>query len=1350
MTVWVLFDVLSKHGAFFTGGNVEWMENALFCQTSSSVSIFDIEFGSVTGTIGEENSENADELQTFTVSNDKIVTSHKSGLLKLWKHDGTLEKMWKSIHKGPIARLRLKGMQLASGGSDGVVRVWNLTYQACTLSLKDCVGVINVVEYHNEDDFIFGSGDDGKIHAWGLEKGDLIRTFSGHFSKVTSIAFHHDGKHFMSAGRDRVVVLWTKDSSTAVRVVPTFEALESVVCLPNSIKILGEVDNEGIHVATAGNNGVIRVWDLFKAKEIYAQSNSLVSKPKEEGGLAITHLLFNTKIESFAVVSSEHNIILHDLNTFQCTKQFVGFSDEILDLALIGKDDSHLAVATNSADIKLYETSTMNCSLLKGHTDLVLSLASASADPNLLLSSAKDNTIRIWRLHDKKSAICVAVGIGHTGSVDSVTFNNLNISFVASGSQDTCLKLWEIPDKFEAPSNLICKYTEVAHEKGINSVVVSPNDKIIATGSQDKTAKLWSESLQLLGVLRGHKRGIWCVRFSPVDQVLLTSSTDSTVKLWSITELNCLKTIEGHEASVHRAEFISNGLQILSAGADGLIKLFNVKTSECVSTYDQHDARVWALCVNRDESGFISGGADSLLIKWKDVTKEKRLEKIKEAEELALQEQQLNNYMYNDELLKALQLALKLNRPFQTLKIVQGIIRKGGCGLIDTIHQLRNDQKEDLLKCATEWNTNSRNCHPAQLVLNILIKELQTGDFRPVGLSGVIEGTLPYTERHFKRVTQLLQDLHFINYTINCMQPHAKNAGQNIPVIQKDSLDLLRPLKTFKYISNDFTSFLEERSLTILIYSHNGTIQTQAQRLEKLSERQLYTASPKSNDDNPSLATILFSQMPQTTPPSEEQHTPSPKQTVSIPPSDPQSCPPLEGDLDKLTVNQFVTKLTHECRYDRVTRPPMTGPFNVTVQIDIMHIEAVEQLQFKTHMLMQYRYIDYRLKYKEISPKRGVMLGEDLLRKKIWVPHIVLTNERENSIMGLEGNDQFVSISPEGEIIYSYRMTATIYCWMDLKKFPFDAQECHLEFRSWTYNASKLILNWDNMEPVKVANQLHLTEFELEGYRTYEKLAPASLTRGAFVGNYSVLVFEFKLQREIGFYIMDYFIPSILLVATSWVTFWLQADNAAPRVTLGTSTMLAFITLAQGQSRSLPRVSYIKASEIWFLGCTIFIFLSMAEFAFVNIIWRRRKKVELKKVNSKYILKSTLTPKLARKELEKSSSMNQLQKSHSCSSLNECGCNNKDASYNNYLTVHSFPSTMEIPRIQTEADNDLMSTDSQLTIPVPNNRNGVQDKNWTSMTPQEVAIWIDKRSRIVFPAAFIVFNILYWAFVYGL
>lgn len=213
--------------------------------------------------------------------------------------------------------------------------------------------------------------------------------------------------------------------------------------------------------------------------------------------------------------------------------------------------------------------------------------------------------------------------------------------------------------------------------------------------------------------------------------------------------------------------------------------------------------------------------------------------------------------------------------------------------------------------------------------------------------------------------------------------------------------------------------------------------------------------------------------------------------------------------------------------------------------------------------------------------------------------------------------DKLTSISPDGTVIISTRIQATLYCSMDLRKFPFDKQQCSTILESWMYNSSEVRLHWETKTPVTMSSAQHLTEYQIINIFTNETVVNADLNdlrHGAFAGNYSSLAFTVTLSRQMGFYLIDYFLPSMMIVSCSWVSFWLQADQTAPRVMLGTTTMLTFITLASAQGKTLPKVSYIKASEIWFMGCASFIFLSLAEFAFVNIIWRRKKNVELKKV----------------------------------------------------------------------------------------------------------------------------------------
>ncbi|XP_034111252.1 pH-sensitive chloride channel 2 [Drosophila albomicans] len=480
-----------------------------------------------------------------------------------------------------------------------------------------------------------------------------------------------------------------------------------------------------------------------------------------------------------------------------------------------------------------------------------------------------------------------------------------------------------------------------------------------------------------------------------------------------------------------------------------------------------------------------------------------------------------------------------------------------------------------------------------------------------------------------------------------------------------------------------------------------------------------------------------------------------------------ENCPSL-ANADSLQYTELIQRMTHVCRYDRLERPIEYDsqtlkrlPIVVKMRIYVYLLQNLNSdlLQFKTHALLQLSFQDKRLAYKEFAPeRRETILGQKHLSERLWLPHIFFANERESSILGTDEKDVLTSISRDGNVIISTRLQASLYCWMNFKKFPFDQQYCSTVLESWMYNTSDLVLEWEDHAPISFDPDMRLTEYNLAEFWHNTSIVHSdeiNMRHGAFMGNYSSLSFTVSLQREIGFYLLDYYLPSMMIVAISWVSFWLQADASPPRIMLGTSTMLSFITLSSSQSKTLPKVSYIKVSEVWFIGCAFFIFCSLVEFAFVNTIWRRKENIELKKVNSKYIIKSTLTPRPSRRQI--GGSLSNDSRARSCSSLDNIvsstesvrnGNGTVNPAFNNYLTVHP-----NLPIIRTEcADSVSVCSDRSTNdhvVDIDKEKKSEKDPpTFTTMTPQEIAMWIDRRSRLLFPGMFLAFNALYWTFVY--
>lgn len=796
----LMYELLFRYAAevrytnFYAGQDIALSDDGLFlyCLNGHAVDQVDVKTSQIVCSFGvndnrkdtvlknttsEKTSDDAevdeDNIYCFALSREHLVTAHASGLLRLWElATQKLTKLWKSQHRGPVVKIEFSecgNLICTSGGADTSIRVWNFANNSCICALKNFEGPALLVRFHPSPlkREIYAVGSDNAIYCWNYETKLLLHKLRGHISQVTSISFQskmEDCSQFVTVSRDKVLIVWQLESDkwTQAKIIPLYEELEGVVHLV-----------DGSHLIAACGSGKLLQTDTktWKIRDLLSQTEFQISR-----------LLYCNKPQQLVLVTTEQNMLIYNISDgaegaeLELQKQLVGYNDEILDMCFLGDNDRYLAVATNSKHFKLYDTTQdMDCKLISGHTDTVMSLA---ASQNLLISVGKDCSIRLWKLSHKASFLLEPVAQQtncHTTTIGCVALTHHGAKAFASGSQDGSMKVWKISrDKREENSyTLALHYAALAHDKEVNSVTYAHNNKILATASQDKSARIWSaETNTLLGVLRGHTRGVWCVRFSPVDQIVLTSSSDCSLRIWSIANFSCLKRLE-QECTILRVEFLDYGKFILSAAADGLLKLWNIKTNICVQSIDEHSDRVWSLAVSTGSNRyFFSGGADSKLIRFNDVTENVQQEATDQRQALLRQEQKLQLLLYaQQQLEEAFRLAILLDKPKTSYDIIRQFMRKRDQAVVTKlIDQLNIDQRLTLLRHVKEWSTNSRHSQIANVILQQLLGDALFNHTQKLYNHGnLVEVLTPYIQRHFKRVSELSKDLAFMEFIVKCM-----------------------------------------------------------------------------------------------------------------------------------------------------------------------------------------------------------------------------------------------------------------------------------------------------------------------------------------------------------------------------------------------------------------------------------------------------------------------------------------------------------------------------------------------------------------------------------------------------
>lgn len=779
--------------SFFTGTEIQFDKTGefIFCSHGSTINKVSVEDGQVKAQVTSKNEEDTIIRFTLSPNNDLLIIAYHSGLITKYnlKLD-TVEREFRSIHNAPIAYLKINqsGTLLATGSSDGTVKLWNLKNHYCSHNLKGVNGVISCIEFFDSPngELLFCSGGDDNIHIYDIKLSQRTTKLTTHCSTITDMKFTKDGGTLISVGRDKIAVLWNISQETStpfgavIRTIPIFESVESLVILESSAfsDLIQEVASEKedrIFFATLGEEGSIKIWDAKTGAKVFQQNEPPLSQDRNPNSQCL-ELCLRPNQNQLCAISAERDIFLYELPRLNLIQQLQGHIDEILSACWFA-NNQYLAIACNSNDLKIMEAQTSKTQHLKGHNDIVLCVRAIPCDSMCILTSSKDCSVLIWRFEpDTMISSIIYRATGHTHAIHALAVM-VDERVFFSGGEDTTLKRWSFVEIQKEKNQqqlarlvtkpLIADQTIKAHDDRIDDITVSPNDQLVATASRDKTVKIFSSTgLQILATLKGHRRGVHAVQFSPVDQLVVTAG-DSTLKMWNLQDFTCVKTFQGHDCSVLNFTFLANGLQLLSVASDGNLKIWDCKNNNCIKTIDAHSGNIWTLIKTQDDNLIVTGGQDERLIIWKDTTQEDQEERITTMQSKMLQEQDFMNYINKKKWRKALKMALAMENQSKAMNVIREIIldKDGEEKLEEVLTGRPPEQINFLIECCVGWNASAKNSSVAQLVLNIIIRKIDSEQLSKMpSLISSIGHLKCLTEKSFNRYERLVQQATFLDF----------------------------------------------------------------------------------------------------------------------------------------------------------------------------------------------------------------------------------------------------------------------------------------------------------------------------------------------------------------------------------------------------------------------------------------------------------------------------------------------------------------------------------------------------------------------------------------------------------
>jgi WD40 repeat protein len=475
------------------------------------------------------------------------------------------------------------------------------------------------------------SSEDGTAKIWTRE-GKLIRTLTGHKGRLWGVAFSpilrsplnppllrgegYEGI-LATASDDRTVKLWTLEGKEIRTLTGHTNEVRSVAFSPIPIPPtpLNKRGNKGGILATASEDKTVKLWTL-EGKLLHTLTGHRDR---------VLNVKFSPDGKLLATSSGDKTIKLWNLDG-KLLHTFQGHGDEVNAVAF-SKDGQTIASGSEDGTVKLWTLEGTLIRTLTGHQGRVWGV-SFSPDGQILASSSDDRTIKLWQWNFELTKIFT----GHQDIVHSVAVRPIPIppttlnkggnkgegGILATGSADRTIKLWNLEGKELG--------TLRGHDSPIWGLTWSPDGQTIVTAGEHGDIKFWDfKTKRQIFSLNGHHHKVTSISFSPIspsplikggnkEMIFATASEDDTVKLWNLQGEE-LATLTGHDEKVTSVSWSPDG-QIIAAGSENkTIKLWNVKSKE-LATLTGHDSSVLSVAWSPDGKTLASASADRTIKLW--------------------------------------------------------------------------------------------------------------------------------------------------------------------------------------------------------------------------------------------------------------------------------------------------------------------------------------------------------------------------------------------------------------------------------------------------------------------------------------------------------------------------------------------------------------------------------------------------------------------------------------------------------------------------------------------------------------------------------------------------------------